>query len=244
MAGLFHLEVELVAEQPLRAFVFLDWQNVYMRAREAFFEPRSAPVAKGQVDPVDLAHVLVKDYGGRHPGTKVALDQIHIYRGRPLQSHDSKGYDAFRRQDGSWRRNNKIRTHYRDLRYPHNWGHESCEDKPREKGVDVELATDLVTMGLDSLYDLGIVMSADYDLVPAVDYMIRRHISRGGPAIEVAAWKGDREGTKPLRIRLNNRSLYCIWLDRAAYWGVEDERDYRAAPRGANTGPRPGPAVL
>lgn len=136
-----------------------------------------------------------------------------------------------------------MRTHYRDLRYPRDWSQEGCVDAPREKGVDVELATDLVTMGLDGQYQVGIVMSADFDLVPAIDYMVRRRLSRGAPDVEVAAWKSD-QGDKPLRIRLNNRPLYCIWLDRSAYWGVCDERDYGRPPvavprRGA--GPRPGP---
>lgn len=88
------------------AYVFLDWQNVYMRAREAFFDPWRDHGVKGQVTPVDLASILVTDYQRRHPELSVTLTQVHIYRGRPVQSHDSKGYDAFRRQDAAWRSNN------------------------------------------------------------------------------------------------------------------------------------------
>ncbi|WHP16313.1 NYN domain-containing protein [Cellulomonas sp. ES6] len=222
-------------------YVFLDWQNVYMRAREAFHS-LSDPVVKGQVDPVDLGHVLTADYARRHPDDDFELERICIYRGAPTQQHDAKGYAAVRRQSAAWRTNRKVDLHLSDLRYPLDWGSEGCVDKPREKGVDVALALDVVTLGLEGMYDVGIVMSADYDLKPALDYMVRRRISRGEPDIEVAAWKGD-DGSKPLRIRLDNRPLYCIWLDRQAYWGVMDERDYNVAATKDGlraTVPRPG----
>lgn len=224
-----------------RVFVFLDWQNVYMRAREAFHDPATAPAIKGQVDPVDLAHVLSDDFARRHPDDTYELDRICIYRGAPTQQHDPKGYAAVRRQSSAWRSNRKVDLNLRDLRYPDDWGDPACADKPREKGVDVSLALDVVTHGLEGLYDVCIVMSADYDLVPALDYMVRRTVSRGAPVVEVAAWKGDA-GTKPLRIRLDGRPLYCIWLDRQSYWGVVDDRDYTQPSSGSGGfgGPKPG----
>lgn len=226
-----------------QVFVFLDWQNVYMRAREAFSDPSAAPLTAGQVNPVDLAHILTSNYADRHPGEDYELAQIHIYRGAPLQQHDHKGYAAFRRQSAAWQRNSKIHLHSRDLRYPPDWGEPDCVSKPREKGVDVELAVDVVTFGLDNLYQVGIIMSADYDLVPAIDYMVRRRISRGQPDIEVAAWQGPRNGAARLRIKLPSRPLHCIWLDQQAYWGVVDDRDYRRGSQeeGPATGtPKPG----
>lgn len=51
-----------------QVYVFFDWQNVYMRAREAFHDPTVDPVTAGQVNPVDLGHVLTSDYAKRHPG--------------------------------------------------------------------------------------------------------------------------------------------------------------------------------
>ncbi|MCG7287841.1 NYN domain-containing protein [Cellulomonas sp. ACRRI] len=225
-----------------RVVVFLDWQNVYMRARESFHS-RDSPVADGQVDPVDLGHVLMRDHARRHPEDEFDLTEIRIYRGRPTQQHDPKGYAAFRRQEAAWRSNSKIRCTFTDLRYPQDWGEESCTDKPREKGIDVSLAVDLVTMCMEDRYDVAIVMSADYDLKPAISFVGRRTVSRGAPEVEVAAWKGDR-GSKPLRIRLDGQPLYCIWLDRQSYWGVTDDRDYnRPADAPSKRGPRPGPYV-
>lgn len=41
---------------------------------------------------------------------------------------------------------------------------------PREKGVDVKIATDLVVGAIDDLFDTAILVSSDTDLIPAVKY--------------------------------------------------------------------------
>jgi hypothetical protein len=170
--------------------VYLDWQNVYKRAREAFGSGHMDPVTVGQVDPVDLSYALMQKHAAAfNDASGYDLNRIYIYRGRPLQSHDQRGYDAFRRQEGAWRRNNKIQTRFRDLRYPDDWGQEGCTDRPREKGVDVQLAVDVITHGIDGEYGVAIVMSADYDLVPALEYCLHRRKFRQGPDVVVAAWR-------------------------------------------------------
>src|SRR5690606_28497880 len=83
-----------------RLVVFFDWQNVYRRAREAF-EDDEGPAYKGQVDPIDLAHVLKRKYEENH-GEDAELVDIRIYRGRPRQAQDEKAYAAFRRQTSRW----------------------------------------------------------------------------------------------------------------------------------------------
>ncbi len=43
--------------------------------------------------------------------------------------------------------------------------------KPREKGVDVKIAIDLITGAIDDLYDTAILISSDTDLIPAIKYI-------------------------------------------------------------------------
>lgn len=225
-----------------KVVVFFDWQNVYNRARDAFFDRTQDPHTAGQTDAVDLAEMLLKKARESRPDESLELEQVRIYRGRPTQQHDTKGYNAFQRQDGRWRRNNKIHTIYRDLKYPTDWGEIDCVEKPREKGIDVALAIDLVTLARDGAYDLAILMSADYDLLPAVDYVQFRHVVRGEtPSIQVAAWKSDQTG-RPLRLKSQSYSLWCHWLDRTDYYSAEDVTDYRltATQRQIATGPTPG----
>ncbi len=44
----------------------------------------------------------------------------------------------------------------------------------REKGIDVKLATDLITAAMDNRYDTAIVVSSDADLIPAIDWVRHR----------------------------------------------------------------------
>jgi hypothetical protein len=217
--------------------VFFDWQNVYKRARDAFEHPENAPSHKGQADPVELAMLLVERHQAQFPGATFALEQIRIYRGRPLANRDQGGYNSFQRQTSIWAQNAKVVPKYRDLRYPEDWGMEGCTDKPREKGVDVALAVDLVTLARDEAYDVAILMSADFDLVPAVEHLVRRSLaSSSAPSIAVAAWKGAHEN-RPLKLHLKDLPLWCHWLSQEDFWGVEDTRDYSepTLPRGPTT---------
>lgn len=216
-----------------RVTIFFDWQNVYMRARDAFGDSRHDPAQKGQVSPVDLAQLLTEREAERRPGETLELAEVRIYRGRPVAAEDQRGYNAFQRQTAIWAQNSKVVPRYRDLRYPIDWGESSCVERPREKGVDVALAVDLVVLAKAQDFDIAVVMSADYDLVPALDHVVHEwqrdnHL----PEVSVAAWSSDIED-RPLRLRLQQRPLWCNWLTREDYWGVEDVRDYsvQAAPR-------------
>lgn len=224
-----------------RVVVYFDWQNIYKRARESFGYD-NAPAYKGQADPIDLAELLVE----RHAANlEVAceLTQIRIYRGRPTQQHDARGYAAFQRQAARWGRNNKVRARFNDLRYPGDWGDPACTTAPREKGIDVALAVDLVSMSYNGEMDVAIVMSADYDLVPAIEEVVHRRRHRDlGPLVSVASWKAEQNG-RPLRIRLQNDPLWCHWLSEQDYWSVSDETDY-TVPAESSTGPVPGPPRL
>lgn len=45
------------------------------------------------------------------------------------------------------------------------------DNKIREKGVDVQLAIDLVIGAVENLYDTAIIVSSDTDLIPAIKYV-------------------------------------------------------------------------
>jgi len=49
-----------------------------------------------------------------------------------------------------------------------------CHERLRrtvEKGIDTSMVTDLITMSLDGLHDRAVLVTADADFVPAVDYL-------------------------------------------------------------------------
>lgn len=135
-----------------RTVVFLDWQNVYRRARGAFCSELDDNV-EGQVDPFGLASLLVS----RTPGRE--LTEVRIYRGIPTNKNDPQGYAANRRHTAAWmRRTPHPHVYLRALQYIEGL-------PPREKGIDVRLAIDFTMMAVNREYEVGIVCSSDTDLV-------------------------------------------------------------------------------
>jgi hypothetical protein len=105
----------------------------------------------------------------------------------------------------------------RPLRYPHAWPRE----KAQEKGIDVLIAVDLVTLAIDDAYDIAVLVSADTDLIPALEYVARRLTP--AKKIEVVAWRSP--GVRG-RLSVPGVNVWCHWLDAAKYQAVADPTDY------------------
>ena len=128
---------------PQRVVVFLDYQNVYHRARDAFCA-RDAAASEGQVDPLALGRLLAG---------------VRVCRGRPSQRRDSRSYAVHQRQTAKQvsRGEELVTVIARDLRYPPDWPRRSAQ----EKGIDVALAVDFVMMVARCDYDVGILFSSE-----------------------------------------------------------------------------------
>ena len=195
--------------------VLLDYQNVHHGARNCFHE-QWEPGFRGQVDPLKLALRLAAD----SPYDR-ELRQVRVYRGLPGSKKDPRGYGAARRQNGGWIKDPRVKLFTRPLRYPVGWptSHQPGE-APQEKGIDVALAIDFAMMAHDRLYDVGIVMSTDTDLKPALEVVAERGRARA----EVAAWSAEDMHNR--RLSINGHRLWCHWLDKTNYNSVSDDTDY------------------
>jgi hypothetical protein len=131
-----------------RVVVFIDWQNLYKGARDAFHRGQGSG-RLGNVDPLRLAQRLLQVT----PRTR-ELAGVRVYRGRPDPSRDPYGCTANQRQQIAWERAG-ITVVQRPLRYPKAWPAE----RPQEKGVDVALAVDFVMLAVSGADDVGILMS-------------------------------------------------------------------------------------
>jgi len=200
-----------------RVVVFLDYQNVYHRARDAFCV-RDAAAREGQVDPLALGHLLT----GRVPGG--CLAGVRLYRGRPSERRNPRSYAAFRRQTAKQvsRGEGLVTVIARDLRYPSDWPRRAAQ----EKGIDVALAVDFVMTVARSECDVGILFSSDTDLVPALEAVIAL---RPGdpPACEVAAWAAP--GARPRSLSVRAARIRRHLLTEADYRTVADPTDYTRA---------------
>jgi uncharacterized LabA/DUF88 family protein len=70
---------------------------------------------------------------------------------------------------------------------PYGWpnSHQAGE-KPQEKGIDVALAIDFVSMAVAGDFEVGVLMSTDTDLTPALEEVARLTPAQGVRA-EVAS---------------------------------------------------------
>lgn len=187
-----------------RVMVFVDYENVSRSARDQF-----AAQGDGHFDPRQLAELLVARR--RFAGNLVA---VHVYRGRPLPERQPVAAAANDRQVATWLRDHRVVVHQRPLDY-HGWP----ALPPREKGIDVKLAVDLVRLGLVGAYDTGILCSRDSDLMPALETI--RDLASAH--VEVSAWAGPRRS----RLQFPGTNLpWCHFLDQRAFDRVRDDTDY------------------
>jgi hypothetical protein len=195
---------------PERTVLFIDDKNVYNDARRAFFDPAYDHFTRGGYDPCQLARLVVSKASPDLPPRE--LTEVRIYTGRPDATRQPKMAAAHDRQVLAWERAGAI-VISRPLRYLDGEGH--------QKGVDVALAIDVVTMAIDGAYDVGVIASTDSDLRPPIEYVVQKcpHVR-----IEVVAW-----GTATYRRRLSiaTKNIWCHWLHEEDYMYVADFVDYR-----------------
>jgi uncharacterized LabA/DUF88 family protein len=160
----------------VRVAVFIDWQNTYKTAREAFGWV-DYPNEYGNYSPYQLARILA---AGNERGADAELVRVNVHRGLPSQKHSQKAYAANRRQSAAWMNENPelVIPRLRPLRYDR-------DGEPREKGVDVELALAAVEWTLTNQCQVAVVFSHDTDLVPLVEMLTRL---KGQDSIETVSW--------------------------------------------------------
>ena len=192
--------------------MFIDYQNVYKRAREAFRHVNDHWHVHGQVRPVAAGLTL---RGDKDSGRELVA--VHAYRGLPSTRHDPRGYDAAQRQMASWVATGGgiVVPHHRPLNYrdPAN---------PREKGIDVMLAIDFVRLAIQEQYDVGVIFSDDTDLHPALEAVGE---ILGPDHAELATW-ADPTRSGPRVVQSGGTKVKTQVLDAVAYGRIRDTQDY------------------
>ena len=197
----------------MKLVLYIDVQNSYRGARRSFFSD-VAPSVGGQFDPHMLGK-LIESRGGPNGAVSV-LNEVRVYTGRPDSRKDPKTYAAHMKQCGKWQTDG-VRVIHRGLRYPRNWPSE----RSQEKGIDTALAIDFVTMAVDGEYDLGVIMSTDTDLLPALEFVHNRFF--GARHVAVAAWSSPQSNR---RLFIPGANIWCHWLNRDDYNAVADPTNY------------------
>ena len=194
-----------------RVAVFIDWQNCYHCARDAFHRPTD-PVNGGQIRPGAFAELLA-DKGP--PGRIVV--HIGLYRGQPDPRLDPRTHAAHSRQRAAWEAEcgPLLASRTRSLRY--------LSGRPlheaQEKGVDVQLAIDAMLLAASGACDTVILATTDTDLLPVIEGILTLKAQRGGPYVEVVGWAGLKRG-------LNVSGVPVRWVGPRDYAAIRDATDY------------------
>jgi uncharacterized LabA/DUF88 family protein len=201
-----------------RVVLFVDLDNLYFKARDAFPQCKDSSLPDhvfGQFDPVALGHLICD----RAPaGTVWDLHQVRVYTGMPSRTKESQAHRARQSQCNAWTKRGAV-VLYRSLQYLSDWP----KSKPRQKGVDVALALDYVMFAVEKYYDVGVLASMDTDMLPALKYVHERcgdHCTA-----QVAAW---RSPTFRGRLSLPGRGVWCHQIEEIEFRRVMDLRDYLA----------------
>ena len=201
---------------PSTVAVFIDWQNTYKTAREAFGWT-DYPNEFGNYSPYQLARILA---AGNGRGAESVLVRVNIHRGLPSQKHDQRGYAANRRQSAAWIAESPeiVIPRLRPLRYSRD-----PNEPPREKGIDVELAVAAVEWVLTDRCDVAVIFSHDTDLVPAIELLARL---KGPDCVETASWASEHFNRR-LRAK---PPVHHHTISQAVFDRVKIEENYAHAP--------------
>jgi uncharacterized LabA/DUF88 family protein len=207
-----------MSESPHRVVIFADYMNVFNDARTAFHRQPFGP-SDGQVDPIQLGRVLTAK---RPPGaTDRACHEVRVYRGRPDPRKEPQTNAAHMRQCRAWE-SAGARVITRPLRYPRNW---RPGQKVEEKGIDVQIAIDMVMMAINGDLDVAILASTDTDQRPVLEAFHALPLDRR-PIVEVMAWRSE---TANKRLNIPDHHVWAHFLEVSAYRRVRDKHDYNLA---------------
>ncbi len=202
---------------PKRVVIFVDYQNAYHSARGLFHDHKADPPWMGQFDPLLFGEHILRS--GNDPARTIS--QIRMYRGLPDSAKQPGSHGAATSQNSKWESLPNVKVKARPLRYPPGFP----KFKPMEKGIDVQIALDFALMAVRGEYEVGVLMSGDTDLLPALEEVL----NLTGAVVEVAAWRADAPPRH--RLRLPGVPIRCHWIDRLAYQAMADSTDYTKRSR-------------
>jgi uncharacterized LabA/DUF88 family protein len=202
----------------LAVCVLIDYQNIRLTAHD-LFAPPGTRVRDSLIHPLAFAERIVEIRAGRQqiPEQRhTRLQAVKVFRGAPSNQREPGLYSAAQRQSAMWSRDPRVAVAYRPLRYPRDWGQSWCTDRPREKGIDVLVALELVDQARAGTYDIVILASHDTDMEPAIERAFKERRAR----VETAGWQGAR------RLKPHKRNVWHTALDAADFVSARDRRDY------------------
>ena len=197
-----------------RAIVFLDGQNLFYAAKTAFGHRYP------NFDPMTLAERVCRNQGWQ-------LVQTRFYTGYP-SADDDAFWNHFWRAKMLQLTRDRVHVFSRPLRYRLQTfrladGSTHSAVVGQEKGVDVRLAIDVISLAHQNTFDVALIFSQDQDLSEVADEIrliagLQKRWIKIASAFPVSPVPHNKRG-------INGTDW--IKIDRSTYDACLDSRDYR-----------------
>ena len=209
--------MSLIEPPSKKAIIFVDGQNLYHSAREAF----------GYTYPNYDIRKLSEKICQNHSWT---IEKIRFYTGIPDLQDDNFWYNFWVRklaamgQVGIKIFSRSLRYRNQTVRLPGGALHTFLVGQ--EKGIDVRIAIDVIRLAHEKKYDVALIFSQDQDLSEIADEVRRISIEQKrwikiASAFPISPTKKDNRGI--------NKTDW-IKIDRQTYDVCIDPNDYRQSP--------------
>jgi len=201
-----------------RALVFFDGQNLFYAAKNAFGHRYP------NFDPKALAERVCRNQNWQ-------LVQTRFYTGYP-SADDDPFWNHFWRAKMLQLTRDQVHVFSRPLRYRLQTlrladGTTQSAAVGQEKGVDVRLAIDVISLAHQNAFDVALIFSQDQDLSEVADEIrliagLQKRWMKIASAFPVSPVPHNKRGIK---------GTDWIKIDRATYDACLDARDYRPKPK-------------
>lgn len=196
----------------MRTVVFIDYQNMYRSAREAFGWV-SEGGHFGNFRPYGLGRQMVREQPR-------ILEQVRVYTGCHTPQRDAAQHAHMQRRMSAWIAESpaKVEVFPRPLRYGRRG--------PEEKGVDVELAIDFVRLAIDNVFDVAVLASADSDLVPSLKFVADRYPDKTLVTLGYAPEPGFVGDPPPAPLDIAGAQIERRFVTKSDFDRIADKRNF------------------
>lgn len=195
--------------------VFIDYQNLWHSGRACFGSPTDPPTF-GHVHPRRLGELVTAAGASIDPNR--TLTEVQVFRGRPGAKSHPKLVSAFSRQVHRWSQQPLVTVRTRPVRYRSTPG---GGWRAEEKGIDVLMALAIALGAREDTYDVGVVVSADTDLIPAIEVALA-----AGRRVETATCHRPDGGAHARPLTVPGRRLWDHRIDLETFNALRDDTNY------------------
>lgn len=209
-----------------QAVVIIDYQNIHLTGHGRFC-PEGLPRHESLVHPLHFSNQLLHARASARRRADLddaatpalELTKVVAFRGLPGNRQQPESYRRSLAQQSEWTRDRRVQVVYRPLKYvTDSFGRWTAH----EKGVDVQVALELVNATNAGDWDVVILAAHDTDQLPALEYALAHdNVTSGRVHVETAGWVDCKRLTVP------RFTAWHTFMNGRHFVDARDRKNYR-----------------